>query len=563
MNGGKGMQADKKILAVEADEDCRTSLLPALSSRYTVLEAEDGDQALKLLEDQGGDFALVLANATRTSPDGQPFPERLKTDPRFASLPVVAISPEAGEEEEMAALSHGADGFIPKPCRTELALCRVAAVMRLCESVALAKQARYDDIADVYSKSYFYQRVRDILVRNPATSYDILCSDIEDFKLINDTIGIVAGDRLLRQVGKLHASLLGDHGICGRLSADRFACLIEHREDYSDEMFTQSTARIKSGFGNRNVVLKYGIYRVEDREVPVEQMCDRALLAVQSIKGQYGKHFAFYDDKLRDTLLHRQAITDGMERALASGQFEVYLQPKFRIADGSLSGAEALVRWNHPEWGLQPPSEFIPLFERNGFITRLDQYVWEQACSLMRRWDLMGFPHIDVSVNVSRTDIRDMDMARVLGGLVERYGLDPSRLHLEITESACKDSADQLVETLHRLRKMGFVIEMDDFGSDYSSLNMLTEMPLDVLKLDMKFIQTEVANPSGDSILGFIVSLARWMELSVVAEGVETREQLERLQADGCDYAQGYFLARPMPVKALEELLASPPGCER
>ena len=181
----------------------------------------------------------------------------------------------------------------------------------------------------------------------------------------------------------------------------------------------------------------------------------------------------------------------------------------------------------------------------------------------MRRWDLMGFPHIDVSVNVSRTDIRDMDMARVLGGLVERYGLDPSRLHLEITESACKDSADQLVETLHRLRKMGFVIEMDDFGSGYSSLNMLIEMPLDVLKLDMKFIQTEVANPSGDSILGFIVSLARWMELSVVAEGVETREQLERLQADGCDYAQGYFLARPMPVKALEELLASPPGCER
>lgn len=557
------MQADKKILAVEADEDCRTSLLPALSSRYTVLEAEDGDQALKLLEDQGGDFALVLANATRTSPDGRPFPERLKTDPRFASLPVVAISPEAGEEEEMAALSHGADGFIPRPCRTELALCRVAAVMRLCESVALAKQARYDDIADVYSKSYFYQRVRDILLRNPATSYDILCSDIEDFKLINDTIGIVAGDRLLRQVGKLHASLLGDHGICGRLSADRFACLIEHREDYSDEMFTQSTARIKSGFGNRNVVLKYGIYRVEDREVPVEQMCDRALLAVQSIKGQYGKHFAFYDDKLRDTLLRRQAITDGMERALASGQFEVYLQPKFRIADGSLSGAEALVRWNHPEWGLQPPSEFIPLFERNGFITKLDQYVWEQACSLMQRWDLMGFPRIDVSVNVSRTDIRDMDMARVLGGLVERYGLDPSRLHLEITESACKDSADQLVETLHRLRKMGFVIEMDDFGSGYSSLNMLTEMPLDVLKLDMKFIQTEVANPSGDSILGFIVSLARWMELSVVAEGVETREQLERLQADGCDYAQGYFLARPMPVKALEELLASPPGCER
>ena len=161
-------------------------------------------------------------------------------------------------------------------------------------------------------------------------------------------------------------------------------------------MFTQSDSRINSGFGNQNVIMKYGIYAVEDREVSVEQMCDRALLAAHSIKGKYGKHFALYDDQLRGTLLRRQAITDGMETALATGQFEVYLQPKYQIRDGRLAGAEALVRWNHPEWGLQPPGEFIPIFERNGFITKLDQYVWERVCALLQEWDRKGYPSINI-----------------------------------------------------------------------------------------------------------------------------------------------------------------------
>ena len=284
-------------------------------------------------------------------------------------------------------------------------------------------------------------------------------------------------------------------------------------------------------------------------------MCDRALLAAHSIKGKYGKHFALYDDKLRGTLLRRQAITDGMETALAKGQFEVYLQPKYQIRDGRLAGAEALVRWNHPEWGLQPPGEFIPLFERNGFITKLDQYVWERVCALLQEWDRKGYPSINISVNVSRLDIYNTDLADVLTSLVRRYGLSPDRLHLEITESAYTDTSRQLIETLGTLRRLGFVIEMDDFGSGYSSLNMLAEMPIDVLKLDMKFIQTEITRPTGQGILRFIVDLARWMKLRVVAEGVETREQLERLQNDGCDYAQGYYFAKPMPVESFVSVL--------
>ena len=480
------MLLERKILVVEDNEINRAAMCAILSPQYTVLEAENGVQALSLLEKYREGISLILLDIVMPVMDGYAFLKHLKEDHRLNSIPVIVTTSNNSEADEVAALSNGATDFITKPYRAQVILHRAAGIIRLRETSALIHQIQYDRVTGVYSKEYFCQQVRDILFRNPDVKYDILCSDIEDFKLINDTFGMAAGDRLLQQVAKLCTQRLGDRGICGRLSADQFACLLEHREDYADEMFTQSDSRINSGFGNQNVIMKYGIYTVEDREVSVEQMCDRALLAAHSIKGKYGKHFALYDDQLRGTLLRRQAITDGMETALATGQFEVYLQPKYQIRDGRLAGAEALVRWNHPEWGLQPPGEFIPIFERNGFITKLDQYVWERVCALLQEWDRKGYPSINISVNVSRMDIYNADLADVLTGLVRRHGLSPSRLHLEITESAYTDTSRQLIETLGALRRLGFVIEMDDFGSGYSSLNMLTEMPIDVLKLDMK-----------------------------------------------------------------------------
>ena len=545
----------RKILVVEDNEINRATLCVILSSQYTVLEAENGEQALSLLEKYREGISLILLDIVMPVMDGYTFLKHLKADNRLNSIPVIVTTSNNSEADEVTALSNGATDFITKPYRAQVILHRAAGIIRLRETSTLIHQIQYDRVTGVYSKEYFCQQVREILFRNPDVKYDVLCSDIEDFKLINDTFGMAAGDRLLRQVAALCTQRLGDRGICGRLNADQFACLLEHREDYADEMFTQYDSKINSGFGDLNVIMKYGIYTVEDREVSVEQMCDRALLAAHSIKGKYGKHFALYDDKLRGTLLRRQAITDGMETALAKGQFEVYLQPKYQIRDGRLAGAEALVRWNHPEWGLQPPGEFIPLFERNGFITKLDQYVWERVCALLQEWDRKGYPSINISVNVSRLDIYNTDLADVLTSLVRRYGLSPDRLHLEITESAYTDTSRQLIETLGTLRRLGFVIEMDDFGSGYSSLNMLAEMPIDVLKLDMKFIQTEITRPTGQGILRFIVDLARWMKLRVVAEGVETREQLERLQNDGCDYAQGYYFAKPMPVESFVSVL--------
>ena len=255
-------------------------------------------------------------------------------------------------------------------------------------------------------------------------------------------------------------------------------------------MFLEVARHINDLPNAKNLSLKWGIYRVTDRSVEVEQMCDRVLLAVDSIKGQYHKYFAVYNDILRDKLLREQAMADEMETALLEGQFDVYYQPKFSLTDGGLTGAEALVRWIHPEKGFISPGEFIPLFERNGFITRLDQFVWERTCLCLKQWKEKGYGGLPVSVNVSRADFYQTDLCDILMRLIRKYSLHPSDLHLEITESAYMENPVQILSIIHDLRNLGFILEMDDFGSGYSSLNMLNQMELDVIKLDMKFVRS-------------------------------------------------------------------------
>ena len=549
------MISQKKILVVEDNEINRAMLSEILSSEYQVLEAENGAVALDVLKEYGEGISLILLDIIMPVMDGYTFLAHVKADQAYSSIPVIVTTQSDGESDEVAALSHGAADFVAKPYRPQIILHRVASIINLRETAAVINMIQYDRLTGLYSKEFFYQRVKEILLQHPDRKYDILCSDIENFKLINDIFGIPAGDRLLCGVADMYTRLVGDKGICGRFNADQFACLLEHTAEYTDDMFIELGMEINSLSHAKNIVMKWGIYSIHDRGISVEQMCDRALLAANSIKGQYGKYCAAYDDQLRSRLLREQAITDGMEAALAEGQFEVYLQPKYRIKDDRLAGAEALVRWNHPEWGMQSPAYFIPLFEKNGFITKLDQYVWDRACAVLREWEDKGYPPLSVSVNVSRADIYNADIADILLNTIRRHRLPPSRLHLEITESAYTENPAQIIHTIGRLRELGFVIEMDDFGSGYSSLNMLNKMSIDILKLDMKFIQSETAKPVNQGILRFIMGLARWMNLGVVAEGVETREQLERLREIGCDYVQGYFFARPMPCGEFEALL--------
>lgn len=547
---------NKKILVVEDNPLNRELLSQILESEYDVLRAGNGQEALEVLKQYGEGISLILLDIVMPVMDGYTFLSIMKADPAYSSIPVIVATQNDAESDEVAALSHGASDYVAKPYRPQIILHRVASIINLRETAAMVNLIRYDRLTGLYSKEFFYQQVRELLLRNPDRQYDIICSDIENFKLINDVFGVKMGDRLLRGIADLYLKHVGARGICGRLNSDQFACILEHTVDYTDEMFMGASQEVDHILDTKSIVLKWGIYRIKDRTIPVEQMCDRAILAAGSIKGFYGKHFTAYDDTLRNSLLREQKITDSMEEALADGQFQIYLQPKYRIKDEKLIGAEALVRWDHPEWGFQSPAEFILLFEKNGFITKLDQFVWDRTCAVIQDWEESGIPPISVSVNVSRADIHNADLTDILMGTVMKHSLSPSQLHLEITESAYTEDPAQIIDTVKRLRALGFIIEMDDFGSGYSSLNMLNEMPIDILKLDMKFIQNETAKPSTRGILKFIIELARWMHLSVAAEGVETREQLGRLREIGCDYVQGFYFAKPMSCEEFTQLLA-------
>ena len=546
---------NKQILVVEDNELNREILTEILGDRYKVLEAENGQKALDILKKYKDEIALILLDVMMPVMDGYTFLKKMKAVPEYSVIPVIVMTQGDSEEDELKELAYGATDFVPKPYRPQIILHRVASIINLRETAALANQFKYDRLTGLYSKEFFCHKVRELLRENPQKEYDIICCNIENFKLFNDAFGVYAGDRLLRMIALCFTQSAGRKELVCRFWADRFVWLRKRSAEYDDEMFLESDRKISELPNAKNLSMKWGIYRITDRSVSVEQMCDRAIFAADSIKGQYLNQFAVYNEAMRDELLRKQEIIEDMETALEKEQFEVYFQPKNDLRTGKIAGAEALIRWNHPIRGMISPGEFIPLFEKNGFISRLDQFVWEKTCLWMKRWKEKGYPVLPVSVNVSRADFYQMDLQDVLSSLVTKYGLTSNYLHLEITESAYTENPKEILRMVEKLRKKGFIIELDDFGSGYSSLNLLNQMELDILKLDMGFIRSEMTKPADKGILRFIVELAHWKKLKVVAEGIEAYEQMVRIRDLGCEYAQGYYFARPMSGQDFEVLL--------
>lgn len=545
----------KHILVVEDNELNREMLTDILSEYYMIHEAENGQEALDILYKRQEEISLILLDVMMPVMDGYTFLKKIRAVPEFSLIPVIVMTQGDSEEDEINALAYGATDFVPKPYRPQIILHRVNGLISFRETAALANQFMYDRLTGLYSSDYFVQRIKDILVQNPDKEYDIICCNIENFKLYNDAFGVVNGDKLLCEMAALFKESVKNEEALSRFRADRFMWIKESEPFYENEFFEKINRKIKQLPSANNLNIKWGVYKITDRTLPAEKMCDRIMLAVDSIKGQYMKYFAMYDETMRDRLLREQDIIDSMAEALVENQFAVYFQPKISLTDGRLAGAEALVRWNHPEKGMISPGEFIPLFEKNGFITQMDQYVWEKTCTLMENWKDKGYPVVPVSVNVSRADFYQADLPVCLNSLVRKYGLAPKDLHLEVTESVYTENTVQILRMIEELRSLGFVIELDDFGSGYSSLNMLNQMELDIMKLDMKFIRSEMMKPEDQGILRFIIELAHSKKLSVVAEGIETSEQVDRIRKLGCDYAQGYYFSKPISESDFEEVL--------
>ncbi|MDE5763396.1 MAG: bifunctional diguanylate cyclase/phosphodiesterase [Ruminococcus sp.] len=415
-------------------------------------------------------------------------------------------------------------------------------------------RATHDKLTGLYNKEYFYDVVRAVLNKNPDGKYNIIVFDVKNFKLVNDVFGVDEGDRLLKEISRITADFGGKNCIYARLTGDRFAVFMP-RSIFSEDKLLREFSVLDNFIEQSKfkIHIHIGVYEIVDTNLRVSVMCDHANLAIKTIKDSFKSHVAYYESQLREDFIGDHRIISDFETAVSDGQFCAYIQPQIAV-DGSIRGGEALVRWIHPKDGMIPPNRFIKILEQTGLISRLDRYMWETACQNLRRWSEMGFKKSYISVNISQKDFYLLDVYEVITSLVEQYEIAPKRLHLEITETAVMDNREHL-NLISRLREYGFIVEIDDFGSGYSSLNMLKELEADVLKIDMGFLQrTENTGNSEKSkiILQMIIKLAKSLDMEVITEGVEFKEQVSFLAEYGCDIYQGYYFAKPMTVSDFE-----------
>lgn len=413
-----------------------------------------------------------------------------------------------------------------------------------------------DTLTALHTEKVFCTKAVSALEKHAKAEFDVVAVDIEQFKIINDVFGSEKGNRLLMDLATCLLNIqAGDLFLSTRARADTFFILLPRREANYNNLEQQILSFSENYPLPMHLQVKIGIYQIDNRGLEIARMCDRALMAANSIKGNYNHRLAFFDGSMHEQLILEQKISNTMIESLQREDFRVYLQPKVEVDTGKVIGAEALVRWFHHELGMISPGDFIPIFERNGFIHTLNFYVWEKSCKMLRDWKLSGMRSIPISVNVSRADFYYGDLSDILSDLIKKYHLHPEDLHLEITESAYVKDATQLMTIIKRLKQIGFVIEMDDFGSGYSSLNSLSDLPIDVLKLDLKLLIQDENKERKNKILQLVINLAEELQLHVLAEGVETKEQSSLLKTMRCPYAQGYLYGRPMPESEFRNYL--------
>lgn len=416
--------------------------------------------------------------------------------------------------------------------------------------------ATYDELTGIYNKQAFYAKTKEMLLDNPDKNFDLLRINIERFKVLNDLFGESTGDKLLRYIGKFLKEINLPLCVSGRLYADNFVVCYEAGKGDSRRMINTLQMVADSFAINNRTILSFGLYRIDDKTLPVSVMCDRANMALWKAKGNFKNPYCEYDEKMRQQVLKEQKIINAMEMAIQNKEFTLYLQPKYDIEQGTIIGAEALVRWISQENGFISPGDFIPVFENNGFVYEVDKFIWEESCRYLRKWLDEGREVHPISVNVSRIDLYDPKLVKHLVDLREKYQMPSQYLELEITESAYTEDPEQIITITRQLREAGFVILMDDFGTGYSSLNMLKDIQIDVLKLDMGFLKSSDYSAKGGNILTAILKMAESLKMQTIAEGVETKEQVEFLKSIGCKYVQGFYYSKPLPVGEFEKLIS-------
>lgn len=550
------MRGKNEILVVDDSKFNRVTFIDILSDVYNVVEAENGRHALDILRERKGSIALIILDLVMPVMDGFGFLEEFREVQAYKNIPVIVATTSDDVENEKRCLQLGAWDFIPKSNRREIIRFRILNAIDKSKVHAL----EYDSLTGIYNQQKFYQVTREMLDRPSDEKYAFIHVDIDRFKMINSFYGASEGDRVICHLADAIKGTMSHYEKCtyGRMNGDIFGiCVAYENEEELLHIARTIEKQIKAYDVHYYLETCAGIYMIEDKDMEVTVIFDSASIAARQCKGLYTVHEAFYTKEMGEKLIREQNIINQMDEALAMEQFIVYLQPKYDVKKRIPYGAEALVRWRKPDGRMISPGEFIPIFEQNGFIIKLDFYVWEKVCQFIRKeLDAGKFP-APISVNVSRVNLYSPKFLENLINLVEKYKIPPKYLHLELTESAFSDNAAVMGDAIKYLHRAGFTILMDDFGSGYSSLNILKDIKLDVLKIDMKFLSKgdEETNARGAKIIEAIILMAHSLQMPIIAEGVEEEEQVQMLSSLGCHYIQGYYFAKPMPIPEYKDLI--------
>ena len=543
----------KRYILIVEDEIINQEILKEiLSSEYEIMTANNGLEALHLIETSPKPISLILLDLNMPLMDGLTFIKEIKKDEKNKNIPIIVLTSD--KNSELEALQLGAVDFITKPYDIkEIIMARVNRSIELSEKRIIVNAEERDRLTDVYNKHIFLEYVERIDKYSANVKKDMIIFNINRFHLYKELYGAEEGNNILIYISNILKDIARDNeGIVARIQDDYFALYINHQEDY-DSFLNHIHNELEEKYNISNLSIRIGIYN--NAQEDVETRIERAKLVCDEIRKSNNKFYNVYSESDQKNQLFKEKLNQDFNRAIANKEFQVYFQPKITINKDkyTLSSFEALIRWIHPELGFISPGMFIPLFEENGDIKILDKYVWEETAKQIKIWKDKYHYSIPVSVNVSRVDMFDETIVSTLKDIAKNTGIDPKDLYLEITESAYNNETDQIIGIINELRNIGFKIEIDDFGSGYSSLNTLATLQFDVLKLDMKFVKDMFKNDKTLKMVGIVADIAKYLNVSLIAEGVETIEQLNKLKELNYDVVQGYYFSKPLPKEEAEK----------
>lgn len=546
----------KRTVLVVDDEIINQEILKEiLSSKYDVITANNGLDAIHELTTQSKPISLIMLDINMPKMDGIEFLEILK-EKNNKKIPVIVMTSE--HDTELKSLELGAADFIKKPFEMpEIILARVNKSIELFEDRIIINASERDEVTQVYNKNVFKEYVLKLDEYNPDKKMDLNVLDIENFQIINEIYGKEKSDEIIRHIADILKKEVKElDGIVGRLEDEYFVLYHRHLKDYKKLTHTFEEI-LEEKYGITGVHFKLGVYEIDDKSIKPEVRINRAKLLCDHVGKDNHDNYLIYNKIEQDNSLYLEQLSYDFNNAIKNKEFVVYYQPKYNIEGNMpiISSAEALVRWNHHKFGLISPKIFIPLLEEKYLIKELDKYVWEEAIKQLSIWKKENKKYVPISINISRVDMVDESIVDCLLSLIKKYDIDSSYIYLEITESAYNSDISQLLNIITKLRENGFKIELDDFGSGYSSLNSLATIPFDVLKLDMLFVKEMYTNDKTLKMVKIVSDIAKFLEVKLVAEGVETVEQLNQLKEFGYQVIQGYYFSKPLTSAEFEKLL--------